>query len=103
MLIVRGVNLFPTQIEEQLLKSDALTGHYQLVLTRRGRMDEVAVHVEVRVGYTDPVLLEAEGKLLTARIKDTIGLTTHVVVEMPGTIERSVGKARRVVDRRPKA
>ena len=103
MLIVRGVNMFPTQVEEQLLKSDVLTGHYQLVLTRQGRMDEVAVHVEARPGYTDPLLLESEAKLVTARIKDTIGLTTRVVVEMPGTIERSVGKARRVVDQRPKA
>ncbi len=103
MLIVRGVNMFPTQVEEQLLKSEVLTAHYQLVLTRAGRMDEVAVHVEARPGYTDPVLLEAEARLVTARLKDTIGLTTHVVVEMPGTIERSLGKARRVVDRRPKA
>ena len=102
MLIVRGVNLFPTQIEEQLLKSDVLSGHYQIVLTREGRMDEVAVHVEARPEYFDPVLLEAEAKVVVARIKDTIGLTTRVVVEPPGTIERSVGKARRVVDRRPK-
>lgn len=102
MLIVRGVNLFPTQVEEQLLKSDVLTGHYQVVLTREGRMDAVAVHVEARPGYADPQLLEAEGKRVTVRIKDTIGLTARVVVEMPGTIERSVGKARRVVDKRPK-
>src|SRR5215472_2167061 len=102
MLIVRGVNLFPTQVEEQLLKSEVLTGHYQIVLTREGRMDEVAVHVEARPAYFDPVLLEAEAKVAVARIKGTIGLTTRVVVEPPGTIERSVGKARRVVDRRPK-
>lgn len=100
MLIVRGVNLFPSQIEEQLLKSSVLSGHYQLVLTREGRMDEVAVHVEARSGYFDPVLLEAEAKLAGARIKDTIGLTTRVVAEAPGTIERSVGKAKRVLDRR---
>src|SRR6478736_5751742 len=102
MVIVRGVNMFPTQVEEQLLKSEVLSGHYQIVLTRQGRMDEVAVHVEARPQYFDPVLLEAEAKVLVARIKDTIGLTTHVVVEPPGTVERSVGKARRVVDRRPK-
>jgi phenylacetate-CoA ligase len=100
MLIVRGVNLFPSQIEEQLLKSEVLSGHYQLVLTREGRMDEVAVHVEARAGYSDPVLLEAEAKLAGARIKDTIGLTTRVLTAAPGTIERSVGKAKRVVDRR---
>jgi phenylacetate-CoA ligase len=100
MLIVRGVNLFPSQIEEQLLKSEVLSGHYQLVLTREGRMDEVAVHVEARPGYFDPVLLEAESKLLVARIKETIGLTMRVVAQAPGTIERSLGKAKRVADRR---
>src|SRR6516165_11477026 len=102
MVIVRGVNMFPTQIEEQLLKSEVLSGHYQIVLTREGRMDEVAVHVEARPAYFDPVLLEAEAKVVVARIKDTIGLTTRVVVDPPGTIERSLGKARRVVDQRPK-
>ena len=75
MVIVRGVNMFPTQVEEQLLKSEVLTGHYQIVLTREGRMDEVAVHVEARPEYFDPVLLEAEAKVVVARIKDTIGLT----------------------------
>jgi phenylacetate-CoA ligase len=100
MLIVRGVNLFPSQIEEQLLKSEVLSGHYQLVLTREERMDEVAVHVEARPGYFDPVLLEAESKLVVARIKETIGLTMRVVAEAPGTIERSLGKAKRVADRR---
>ena len=97
MLIVRGVNLFPTQIEEQLLKSPVLTGHYQLVLTRDGRMDEVAVHVEARPGTGDTA---EEAARLVARIKDTIGLTARVVVEPSGAIERSQGKARRVVDRR---
>jgi phenylacetate-CoA ligase len=100
MLIVRGVNLFPSQIEEQLLKSEVLSGHYQLVLTREERMDEVAVRVEARPGYFDPVLLEAESKLVVARIKETIGLTMRVVAEAPGTIERSLGKAKRVADRR---
>ncbi len=100
MVIVRGVNMFPTQVEEQLLKSEVLSGHYQIVLTREGRMDEVAVHVEARPEYFDPVLLDAEAKAVVARIKDTIGLTTRVVVEAPGAVERSVGKARRVVDRR---
>ena len=102
MLIIRGVNMFPTQIEEQLLSSDVLTGHYQIELTRDGRMDDVTVHVEARPEYFDPVLLESEAKVVVARIKDTIGLTTRVVVEPPGTIERSLGKARRVIDQRAK-
>ena len=102
MLIVRGVNMFPTQVEEQLLKSEALTGHYQIRLTREGRMDEVAVHVECRVGYFTPALAESEATLVAGRIKDTIGLSTRVVIEPPGSIERSLGKARRVVDHRPR-
>ena len=100
MVIVRGVNMFPAQIEEQLLKSEALTGHYQIVLTRDGRMDDVAVHVEVRPDYYNPAAIAGEAAIVAVRIKDTVGLTTRVVIEAPGAIERSVGKARRVVDRR---
>ena len=100
MVIVRGVNMFPTQIEEQLLKSEALTGHYHIVLTREGRMDEVTVHVEARPEFFVPDMLEAEALVVVTRIKDTIGLSTRVVIEAPGAIERSVGKARRLVDMR---
>jgi phenylacetate-CoA ligase len=102
MLIIRGVNLFPTQIEEQLLRSEMLTGHYQIEVTRSGRMDDVTVHVEVRAEALDPVLMASEAKLAAARIKDRVGLSTEVIIEPPGTIERSLGKARRVIDRRPK-
>ena len=100
MVIVRGVNMFPTQIEEQLLKSDSLTGHYHIVVTREGRMDEVAVHVEARPEFYAPGGMDMEAAVVMARIKDTIGLTTRVVIEAPGAVERSVGKARRLVDRR---
>jgi phenylacetate-CoA ligase len=103
MLIVRGVNLFPSQIEEQLLESDVLTGHYQIVLTRAGRMDDVTVHVEARPEFSDPTLLGAEARAVSARIKDTIGLTCRVSIDPPGSIERSMGKAKRVIDQRPKA
>jgi len=102
MLIIRGVNLFPTQIEEQLLRSDILTGHYQIEVTRTGRMDEVTVHVEARPDALDPRLLDAEARLAMARIKDRVGLTVELIIEPCGTIERSVGKARRVIDRRPR-
>lgn len=102
MMIVRGVNMFPTQVEEQLLKTEGLTGHYQIILTREGRMDDVAIHVEARSDFYRPgAMAEPEGAVV-ARIKDTIGLTTRVVIEPPGTVERSQGKARRVIDRRPK-
>ena len=67
-------------------------------------MDEVAVHVEARPEFIDPTLLDAEAKVVVARIKDTIGLTARGGGrEAPGTIERSIGKARRVIDQRPKA
>jgi phenylacetate-CoA ligase len=102
MLIIRGVNMFPSQIEEQLLRSKVLTGHYQIEVIREDRLDEVTVHVEARPEGLDPTLLAAEAKLAVARIKDRVGLTARVVIEPPGTIERSVGKAKRVVDRRPK-
>ena len=102
MLVIRGVNLFPSQIEEQLLVSDILTGHYQIEVTRTGRLDEVTVHVEARPESLDPVLLRAEAQQAEVRIKHRVGLTATVVIEPPGTIERSVGKAKRVVDQRGK-
>ncbi len=101
MLIVRGVNLFPTQIEEQLLQSQLLSGHYRIVLTREGRMDEVTIEVEPRVPAGDKDVMETEARAVVARIKQTIGITMRIAVQPPGTIERSMGKARRVLDRRP--
>ena len=100
MVIVRGVNMFPTQIEEQLLKTPALTGHYHIILTRDGRMDEVTVHVEARPEQFIAGGMGDVAAMVVARIKDTIGLTTRVVIEAPGAVERSGGKARRLVDRR---
>jgi phenylacetate-CoA ligase len=100
MLIVRGVNLFPTQIEEHLLASQALTGHYLILLTRDGRMDDVTVQVEHQPHVADAALLAAESVAVARRIKDTVGLTVRIAIEKPGTIERSIGKARRVLDQR---
>ncbi len=99
MLIVRGVNVFPSQIEEQILRFDALAGHYQIVLTREGRMDEMAVLVEARPEGFGPAADE-QGRDLASRIKELVGVTARVEVMAPGGIERSLGKARRVVDRR---
>ncbi|HJS85093.1 MAG TPA: phenylacetate--CoA ligase PaaK [Acetobacteraceae bacterium] len=99
MLIVRGVNLFPTQIEEQLLRSPALSGHYQIVLTREGRLDVVTVHVEHRPGI-EMSALEQEARAAARRIKDVIGLTATVQIAPPGSVERSMGKAIRVLDQR---
>ena len=101
MLIVRGVNVFPTQIEEIILRMDALAGHYQMVLTREGRMDALAVHVEARpeaFGTASAL----QGRELEGLIKRLVGVTARVEVMAPGSIERSLGKAKRVIDKRPK-
>ncbi len=102
MLIVRGVNVFPTQIEEVLLARHWCGGHFQMVLTRDGRMDQVTVHAEARPEHWDGTGLQEEARLVVNLIKNTIGLTTRVVIEPPGTLERSLGKVRRVIDSRAK-
>ena len=101
MIILRGVNLFPTQIEELLLGVPGLSPHFQLHLTRIGRMDELAVHVERRASMTSPDAAAA-GSRLGARIKERIGVTVSVMVMDPDSIERSAGKMRRIVDHRPR-
>ncbi|WP_158816648.1 phenylacetate--CoA ligase PaaK [Methylocapsa sp. S129] len=101
MIILRGVNVFPTQIEEKLLTIPALSMHYQLVLTRSGRMDEMEVHVEARPGSTALEIRKAAANRLEQAIKDTIGISSKVIIRDPDSIERSAGKARRIVDRRP--
>jgi len=101
MIILRGVNLFPTQVEELILRTPALSPHFQLHLSRSGRLDAMAVHVERRPDAT-PADAEAAGAQLAAHIKNTIGVSTGIVVEDPGTIERSMGKMRRTVDDRPR-
>jgi phenylacetate-CoA ligase len=70
------------------------------VLTRKGRMDDVTIHVEARLNQYRPEGMDDEAQLVIARIKDTIGLSTRVVIEAPGAIERSLGKAKRVIDKR---
>jgi phenylacetate-CoA ligase len=105
MLIVRGVNLFPTQVEEQVLKITQLAPHYQLVLTRDGHLDELEVLAEVREEFAG--LADAErdalGKQLQHAIKSYIGVTARVRVSECGYVERTLtGKARRVIDKRPK-
>jgi phenylacetate-CoA ligase len=102
MLIIRGVNLFPTQVEELVLKHGKLGGQYQLVVTREGALDEVEVKCEVLPEHAGADL-NALGRELQQRIKTLIGVSTKVTVGAPDSIERTlVGKARRVVDKRPK-
>jgi phenylacetate-CoA ligase len=101
MIILRGVNLFPTQIEELILRLPALSPHFQCQLSRPGRMDQMTVRVEHRVDV-DPARAPEEGSKLAKLIKNQIGVTVTVDVVAPGGIERSVGKMRRIIDDRPK-
>jgi phenylacetate-CoA ligase len=101
MLIIRGVNVFPTQIEELLLRLPALTPHYILELTREGHLDCLAVHVEC-VSTADSGARQLAGVELGGLIKNNVGVSVVVHVRDPGALERSAGKARRVLDRRPK-
>jgi phenylacetate-CoA ligase len=102
MMIVRGVNVFPTQIEELLLKIEPLSAHYQVVLTREGRMDDMEVRVEIRPEADASETRRRSAALLAEHIKGLIGVTAKVSVVDPDAIERSLGKARRIVDKRPK-
>ena len=101
MLIIRGVNVFPTQIEEIVLGHDKLSGQYQLHVSREGLLDEVEVHCEMQPG-ADGDASEIAG-WVRHRVKTLVGISTTVSVLAPGSIERTLtGKARRVIDKRPK-
>jgi phenylacetate-CoA ligase len=100
MIILRGVNVFPTQIEEQLMRCPGLAPHFQIELTREGRMDAMTVLVEAAEGHGDAATRETAAEELVRHIKGVVGVTAKVVVGDPGAVERSAGKARRVVDRR---
>jgi phenylacetate-CoA ligase len=99
MMIVRGVNVFPTQVEELVLATAGLTPYFQCVLTRPGRMDQLTVRVEAAegVGSDDRAAL---GRSVAQQIKRRIGISAAVEVVEPGGVERSIGKARRIVDNR---
>ena len=103
MIILRGVNVFPTQIEEALLATDWCGGHFILELTRDGRMDELTIHAESRPESWDGNGLTDHADRVVLHIKNTIGITAKVRVVAPDTLERSLGKAKRVYDKRPKA
>jgi phenylacetate-CoA ligase len=95
LMIVRGVNVFPSQVEEQVLAVEGLSPHYLCVLTRPDHLDELTVQVEA-TGSPTPAL----GDALAVRIKNRIGVTARVEVLPPGSLERSLGKAKRISDRR---
>jgi phenylacetate-CoA ligase len=103
MMILRGVNVFPTQIEEQILTIDGLAPHFQIELVREGRMDEMIVHVEVAAADMAEANRTAVSNALRERIKAVVGVTVRVDVLPPESVARSQGKAVRIVDKRPKA
>ncbi|MFI8403764.1 phenylacetate--CoA ligase [Streptomyces sp. SID5770] len=102
MIILRGVNLFPTQIEEIVLRTPAVAPHFQLRLTREGRLDALTVRAEARPDATAGERAEA-ARTIAAAVKDGIGVSVGVEVVDPETLERSVGKIRRIVDLRESA
>ncbi len=102
MLIIRGVNLYPSQIEEVLLEAEGTTPHYQIVVTRSGALDQLEVRVELTPNcFSDEVRkLEALRKQIQERIKSLYGLSAKITLVEPESIERSAGKAKRVIDLR---
>ncbi len=102
MLIVRGVNLFPSQVEEQILRDPALSGHYVIELSRAGALDDLLVRVEARE-LLPADAVSRSGEALARRLKGMCGLSAEIEIAAPGGVERSMGKARRVIDKRPKA
>ena len=106
MLIIRGVNVFPTQIEEQIMRDKRLSGNYQIVLSRDGHLDQVEVRCELQREVSDQLSesdVAAVGKELQHHIKTNIGISTRITVLKFNSIERTLaGKARRLFDERPK-
>jgi phenylacetate-CoA ligase len=103
MLIIRGVNLFPSQIEELILQEPLLAPHYVLEVSREGRLDELKVVVETRSGAAEETTLRtALEERLAHMVKAYIGVACTVEIAPQGTVERSIGKAKRIIDKRPK-
>jgi phenylacetate-CoA ligase len=102
MIILRGVNLFPTQIEEVVLRTPGLSPHFSLELTRPGRLDQLTVHVEARPDCPPQRRPEAAAEVAKG-IKDAVGTTVEVRVVDPETLPRSMGKLQRLIDRRDRS
>ncbi|MGZ4541386.1 MAG: phenylacetate--CoA ligase PaaK [Blastococcus sp.] len=102
MIILRGVNLFPTQVEEIVLRTDGLSPHFRLVLTTAGHLDRLAVEVEARPDCP-PGRRQGAAAEVARGVKDTVGVTVDVLVVDPETLPRSVGKLQRLLDERHRA
>jgi phenylacetate-CoA ligase len=106
MLIIRGVNVFPTQIEEIVLKCPELAPHYLIEVSRQGNLDQMTVTVELNEQSSSQLgdeLRTAVASRLQHDVKNNVGITVKVLLVDPAALERSAGKACRVIDRRPKA
>ncbi|MDO0924362.1 phenylacetate--CoA ligase [Streptomyces sp. TG1A-8] len=99
MIILRGVNVFPTQVEEIVLRTPAVAPHFQIRLSRRGRMDHMTVRVEARAG-AGPEQRDAAARAIAQGVKDGVGVSVEVEIVEPETLERSLGKLRRIKDER---
>jgi phenylacetate-CoA ligase len=102
MIILRGVNVFPTQIEEIVLRVPGLAPHFQLLRTREARMDRLTVLAEALPAASTSDRAAASS-LIIATVKDMVGVTVAVEIVEPGSLERSAGKMQRVIDRREMA
>jgi phenylacetate-CoA ligase len=104
MMIIRGVNVYPTQIEELILKQPDLAPHYLIEITRPGALDEVTVHVEMgpELAQGAQSMRHDAARTLEHNVKAYVGVSSTVRLALPGGIERSLGKAKRVLDKRPK-
>ncbi len=102
MIILRGVNVFPTQIEEQVLKCADLAPHFHIELSKANRMDVMTIHVEATANGADEGNRVASAKELQHHIKSVVGVSSKIVVNDPESLDRSQGKAKRVIDNRPK-
>ncbi len=100
MIILRGVNVFPTQIEEQILKCAGLAPHFQIELISKGRMDAMVVHVECTADMSSSDARDVTARELAHHIKSVVGITAAITVHDPNGVARSEGKAKRVVDNR---
>jgi phenylacetate-CoA ligase len=99
MMIIRGVNVFPSQIEELICQTEGLAPHYQIELTKRGNLDSVTIYVE----SVKPISHDAQQaleKTLLGKIKTYVGISCAAVITPPYSIDRSEGKAKRVLDNR---
>ena len=99
MLIIRGVNVFPSQVEELILRCEGLAPHYEIEVSRPNRLDEITITVEARAGVAGESHAAAAYSL-AAKLKDNVGVTAGIRIVVAGSLPRSAGKAMRVKDRR---